>query len=67
MTGNFVTDMHVGMKVKTPKGNGIIKIIIEDIHCHVNVTLEDGTNMNFMLYRNHPKTLDLIRNLDYAE
>lgn len=41
-------EIEIGMQVKTPKGNGIIHSIIEDIHCSVNVTMEDGHLENFM-------------------
>ena len=45
----FVSEMKIGLRVKTPYGNGNIKSIIEDIHCHVNVTMDNGENKNFML------------------
>lgn len=47
---DFVKEMHSGMRVKTPSGNGVIETIIEDIHCHVNVILDNGEHKNFMLY-----------------
>ena len=46
----FVQEIKEGMRVNTPMGNGIVKSVIEDIHCHVNVILDGGSvTRNFML------------------
>lgn len=45
----FVERICVGMKIHTPKGDGIVESVIEDIHCHVNVRV-NGESHNFMLY-----------------
>lgn len=59
----FINDMAVGMRVKTIKGNGIIESIIEDIHCRVNVLLDNGKQEGIMLYDFTDNGLKL--NLDY--
>ena len=60
---NFVKEIKTGMRVKTLFGNGVIKSIIEDIHCSVNVTLDNGEDKNIMLYEFTNNGLKL--NLDY--
>ena len=61
---SFIAEMKTGMRVKTPDGNGTIKSIIEDIHCSVNVTMDNGKDKNFMLY-DYTENGDLIINLYY--
>lgn len=60
----FVSDMKVGMRVKTSFGNGVIESIIEDIHCHVNVLLDSGERKNIMLY-DFTENNGVKVNLDY--
>ena len=47
---SFIKEMKIGMRVKTSFGNGVIKSIVADIHCSVNVTLDSGEVKNIMLY-----------------
>jgi len=60
---NFIEEMKIGMRVKTPLGNGMIENIIEDIHCSVNVLLDSGQRKNIMLYDFTDNGLKV--NLDY--
>ncbi len=60
---NFIEEMKTGMRVKTPLGNGMIESIIEDIHCSVNVLLDNGERKNIMLYDFTDNGLKV--NLDY--
>lgn len=46
----FVTEIKSGMRVNTPMGDGTVENVIEDIHCRVNVLLDNGNiSRNFML------------------
>jgi hypothetical protein len=45
----FINSLCEGMAVNTPKGKATVTSIIEEIHCTVNVILENGVKTYFGL------------------